>query len=88
MKILMLTGSAHKHGTSAALADAFIKGAEAAGHEVYRFDAGLKKVHPCIACEKCHTGNDGCVFKDDMEEVIPRLLSADGIVFVSPIYYS
>ena len=87
MKILMLTGSAHRHGTSAALADAFIKGAEEAGHEVYRFDAAFKKVHPCIACEKCHTGNDGCVFKDDMEEVIPRLLAADGIVFVSPIYY-
>ena len=87
MKILMLTGSAHRHGTSAALADAFIKGAEEAGHEVYRFDAALKKVHPCIACEKCHTGNDGCVFKDDMEEVIPRLLAADGVVLVSPIYY-
>ena len=87
MKILMLTGSAHRHGTSAALADAFIKGAEEAGHEVYRFDAAFKKVHPCIACEKCHTGNDGCVFKDDMEEVIPRLLTADGVVFVSPIYY-
>ncbi len=87
MKILMITGSAHKQGTSATLADAFIKGAEEAGHEVYRFNAAFKNVHPCIACEKCHTGNDGCVFKDDMEGVIPRLLAADGIVFVSPIYY-
>ena len=26
MKILMITGSAHKQGTSATLADAFIKG--------------------------------------------------------------
>ena len=87
MKILMITGSAHKNGTSATLADAFIKGATEAGHEVYRFDAAFKNVHPCIACDKCHIGNGDCVFKDDMEDVTPRLLASDGIVFVSPIYY-
>lgn len=48
MKILMITGSAHKNGTTAMLASEFIKGAEEAGHEVYRFDAAFKNVHPCI----------------------------------------
>lgn len=41
MKIVMITGSPHRHGTSALLADAFIQGAQEAGHTVFRFDCGL-----------------------------------------------
>lgn len=87
MKIVVLTGSAHKNGTTAMLADEFIKGAEKAGHEVFRFDAAYKNVHPCIACERCHNTDKGCAFQDDMNELNPHLLEADGIVFISPIYY-
>lgn len=87
MKVLVITGSAHKNGTSAYLAEEFIRGAEEVGHEVTRFDAAFHKVHPCIACEKCHTTDGGCVFKDDMQELNPVLLAADVVVFVSPIYY-
>ena len=39
MKILVLTGSPRPNGNSNTLADNFIKGAEAAGHKVFRFDA-------------------------------------------------
>ena len=87
MKITVITGSPHKNGTSARLAEEFIKGAESAGHKVFRFDGAFKNVHPCIACEKCHKTNSGCAFKDDMQELDPHLLESDGIVFVSPIYY-
>ena len=87
MKILMITGSPHKNGASAVLAEQFSKGAREAGHEVCRFDAADKDVHPCIACGKCRHSDTGCVFKDDMEELNPLLFSADAIVFVSPIYY-
>ncbi len=83
----MITGSAHKTGTTAYMAEAFMKGAVEAGHEVFRFDAAFKKVHPCLACEHCHNTEDGCVFKDDMLELNPELLGADVVVFVSPIYY-
>ena len=82
----MITGSAHERGTTACLAEKFVEGATEAGHEVYRFDAAFKNVHPCIACEKCHrTGS--CEFQDDMNELNPYLLAADAVVFVSPIYY-
>ena len=47
MKIVIITGSAHKHGTTATLTDQFQRGAESAGHEVFRFDAAFKNVHPC-----------------------------------------
>lgn len=87
MKILVITGSAHRHGTTAMLAESFINGAVEAGHEVYRFDSAFKNIHPCIACEKCHNTKTGCTFKDDMEELNPQLLEADVVIFISPIYY-
>lgn len=35
MKVVIITGSAHKHGTTATLADKFEQGAFDAGHEVF-----------------------------------------------------
>ncbi len=57
------------------------------GHEVYRFDAAFRKVHPCIACDKCKCGENPCVFQDSMSELSPRLIEADLIAFVTPLYY-
>ena len=87
MKIVVIMGSAHKHGTSALLADKFIGGATEAGHEVYRFDAAFKNIHGCIGCDTCINKGKGCVYKDDMEELNPHILESDAIIFVSPIYY-
>lgn len=87
MKVLVITGSAHKHGTTAMLAENLIKGAAEAGHDIFRFDAAFQTIHPCIACEKCHTTDGGCVFQDDMQKLTPKLLDAHAVVFISPIYY-
>lgn len=87
MKIVVLTGSPHRKGTTNLLAEQFIKGAEEAGHEVYRFDCAFKKVHPCIGCEHCECGKNECVFKDDMMTLYPKLIDADLAAFVTPLYY-
>lgn len=87
MKIVVITGSPHQEGTSALLAEKFIEGAQAAGHEVTRFDGAFSKVHACTACDKCHTGAGTCIFKDDIEKLKPLLIAADGVVFAAPIYY-
>ncbi len=86
MKILVLTGSPRKNGNSNTLADYFIKGAEEAGHQVERFDAAFKDVHPCVACNKCGM-NGPCVFKDDFEFVREHIVDADVVVFATPMYY-
>lgn len=88
MKIVILSGSPHKNGTTAKLVDSFIAGTKEKGHEVERFDVAFMKVHPCIACEKCHSSEDAkCVFQDDMVSIGKALAETDVIVFVTPIYY-
>lgn len=86
MKILVLTGSPRKGGNSNTLADNFIRGAEEAGHQVFRFDAAFKEVHPCIGCNKCGM-NGPCIFKDDFEFVRQHIVDADMVVFATPMYY-
>lgn len=88
MKIVILSGSPHKSGTTAKLADSFTRGVESAGHEIVRFDTAFLNVHPCMACERCHTSDDAvCVFQDDMLAIGKALASADCVALVSPIYY-
>lgn len=87
MKIVMLTGSPHKEGTTARLAEEFTAGATSKGHSVVRIDAGLEKVSPCIACFHCVSNDGVCVHDDAMTRILPEILSADMIVLVTPIYY-
>ena len=87
MKIVVLTGSPRRKGNTNHMAEQFIKGATEAGHDVYRFDCASADVKPCIACNRC--GMDGeCIYDDDFSnELRPKLLGADMIVFCSPMYY-
>ena len=86
-KILVLTGSSRKGGNSDLLADAFTKGAEAAGHTVTRFECGHKNIQPCRACDACYSKENACVFNDDFNELAPLLLDSDMIVFSTPLYW-
>lgn len=87
MKIVVLTGSPHKKGTSKVLADEFTRGAEEIGHEVFRFNSDFEDVTPCKGCDYCKSHDNQCIKKDAMEDLNPKLLEADLIVFVSPLYY-
>ena len=86
MNILVIESSPHKHGSSNLLAEEFIRGAEEAGHHISVFDAGHAELHPCLGCDAC--GMSGpCVQKDDMIDLRKRILAADMVVFVTPLYY-
>ena len=86
MNIVVLEGSPNKHGSSNMLADEFIRGVREAGHTVKVIDAAHADLHPCTGC--IHCGYEGpCVQKDDMEYFRKEILSADMMVFVTPLYY-
>lgn len=86
MNIVIITGSHRSGSNSGLLADYFQKGVEETGHRVFRFDAAHKKIHGCIGCDRC--GMDGpCIFDDDFTPLREPLVTADLVLFASPIYY-
>ena len=86
MKVLVLSGSPRQRGNSNALAEAFCRGAEEAGHDVQRFDTARMKVHPCLACDACRRGGT-CCQQDDMQQIAPHVVDADVIALATPLYY-
>ena len=87
MKITVITGSPHKKGSSALLAEQFSLGASGAGHEVFRFDGAFEKVAPCLGCGHCGMGDRPCVHRDGMDALNPKLMEADVIALATPLYY-
>lgn len=86
MKIVVLTGSPNKKGSTNLLADCFRQGAEQAGHTVEMIDAAYADIHPCTGCIAC--GYEGpCVQKDDVNGFRRKILDADMLVFATPLYY-
>ena len=86
MKIVVLEGSPNKNGSSNLLAKEFIRGAEEAGHGVQIIDAAHADIHPCTGC--IHCGYEGpCSQKDGIEKFRHKILEADMMVFVTPLYY-
>lgn len=86
-KIVVITGSPRKNGNSFAMTEAFINAAEKKGHRVTRFDAALKKVGGCRACQTCFSTGKPCTFDDDFNTIAPAMLEADAIVFTMPVYW-
>ncbi|PNV62103.1 FMN reductase [Clostridium sp. chh4-2] len=87
-KIIILNGSPRPNGNTAALIEAFKKGAEKSGHTVQRIDLQKMNIHPCLGC--CGGGKNPdspCVQKDDMDMIYPVYKEADVVVFASPLYY-
>lgn len=87
MKVLVLKGSPHLHGTTAFLADEFRIGAEEKGNEVICIETSKLSIHPCTGCNHCRRNDGKCVFDDDMAQICTNLLTSDAVVLVTPLYY-
>jgi hypothetical protein len=68
-----------KGGNSDILCDQFLKGAAESGNEIEKINLGDKNISPCVSCYVCQETKK-CVKKDDMEEILEKLLEADGTV--------
>ena len=86
-KVLILSGSPRKGGNSDILCDEFLRGAQEAGNEVEKIRVAAKKVAPCSACYYCRDHGGACVHKDDMAEILQKMIDADVLVLASPVYF-
>lgn len=85
-KVLILSGSPRKDGNSDLLCDEFAKGAQEADHEVEKIRVAEKNIACCRACYACKNGGV-CAIKDDMAEVLQKMIDADVLVLASPVYF-
>ena len=85
-KIILLNGSPHAHGCTAAALEEMIKVFEEEGIETELIHVGNKAIRGCISCGYCEK-NGKCTFDDLVNEVAPKFEKADGLVVGSPVYY-
>lgn len=84
--ILVISTSPRKGGNSETLADAFICGARDAENQVEKvclYDKTISFCKGCLVCNKTHR----CVIHDDADTIAQKMLTADVLVFATPIYY-
>ena len=86
-KVLILNGSPHQHGCTAAALDEMIGVFEKEGIGTELIQAGSKAIRGCMACNYCRK-NGKCVFDDDLvNELAVKFEEADGLVVGSPVYF-
>lgn len=87
MKMLLLNGSPHKKGTTAAALNELAKTLNAEGVEteiIQVGDFGVKGCKGCYACSKLNK----CVIDDEVNEVAKKFEESDGLIIGSPVYYA
>ncbi len=90
-KILVLNGSPRgENGNTAILVDGFLEGYQEVNKDVQidRITLKSETIHRCRGCYTCWTKTPGqCVFGDDMTGVLEKYLSADVVVWATPLYH-
>ena len=86
-KILILSSSPRRGGNSDTLCDEFLRGATEAGNEAEKIFLRDKNINYCTGCSVCSMYGKPCPQKDDMSEIIEKMLAADVIVMATPVYF-
>ena len=85
-QILAVYGSPRRQGNTATLLKRAVSGAVDAGAQVNEINLRDLKMSPCLEIYGCK--KDGkCVIKDDFHQVIDQILSAQGLMLASPIFF-
>jgi len=90
IKILGISGSPIKGGNTDALLREALKAAEASGEvQTELISLAGKDIRDCRHCNWClrkQTEGKFCVQDDDMKEIFPEVIDADGLIIASPVY--
>ena len=87
MKVLGVVCSPRKGGNTEIMMKEALAGASNYGAETELWTAAGKELKPCDACESCIKKKGKCHINDDMQELYPKILAADGLIFGSPSYF-
>ncbi len=91
MKIAVIWSSANSDGLTAEAKNSIISGIDSEKNEIDEILLNGLKLQLCRACNdgwgRCRSEGQ-CALSDDFQNVYDRLVSADGIVLVSAVYWS
>ncbi|MDF7826351.1 flavodoxin family protein [Pontiellaceae bacterium B12227] len=90
MKVVAINGSPRKESNTQLLLERVCRRLEKHGIETEIVKIGGKPLRGCMACGKCFENQDNlCIIKNDvMNDVIAKMIDADGIILGSPTYFS
>lgn len=89
MKITVFSGS-HKgrEGNTLIMVEEFLKGAEEAGAEIENIILIEKNIRYCRGKFECWLRTPGiCTIRDDMDDMLPKFMDSDVVVFACPVYF-
>lgn len=89
MNVIAINGSPKAEGNTYQALKIVTEAIENEGISTEIIHIGNKSIRGCIACGWCYEHkNEKCVFDDDVNEIIQKLKTADGIIIGSPVYYA
>ena len=90
MKVIAINGSPHQQGNTWFALKTAGETLINAGIDFEIIHLGHQALHGCIACRKCHENKDNrCSIRtDQLNDYIPVIREADGLILGSPVYYS
>ncbi|MEE8399072.1 MAG: flavodoxin family protein [Desulfobacterales bacterium] len=87
MKVVAINGSPRKEGNTFALITHVLNELKSEGIETEIIQLAGKKIHGCIACNKCFANRDKrCSVDDDFNGLFEQMTAADGLLLGSPVY--
>lgn len=86
IRLLGVSGSSRRKSTDFAVNEALRYAHERHGAVVDYFSAHRKTIGFCVHCDACVRKKQGCAFKDDMEELYPKLEWANAWILGTPVY--
>lgn len=86
MNVLGIVCSPRLGGNTEILVQQALAKAKEQGAETGLVTLSGKTISPCDACRSC-VSTKTCRIQDDMQDIYPKLLEADGIIFGSPVFY-
>ncbi len=86
LKILGLVCSPRKGGNTEILVKRTLEAAKKKGADIEAWSIADKEIRPCNHCSSCIQSGE-CSIKDDMKQLYPKLLEADGILLGTPVYF-
>jgi multimeric flavodoxin WrbA len=91
MKVIAINGSPKQDGNTGLALQTVLNEIQTEGIETELITIGGHLIHGCIGCCKCMEVKSGrCITfpNDAVNELLPKLVAADGIVLGSPTYFS